>query len=197
MPLGIISEEDLLKELGNSNKEAIKEEQVRAPEVTISEEVIIKDLPTIGRPEGKKEVPEPLRKLIGEEALNGTSFAELKREFDVSISSISAYKKGATSTATYNKPEPELKNHVDNVRKQIQERAGNKLQVALDSMKPEKFEKASLRVLAGVASQLSAVVKNMEPDNRQDRNDAPLAQFIFHVPPMKKEEQYEVIEVDN
>lgn len=192
MPLGIISTEELNKELGQSNKEPVIEPIIeRAPEV------IIKDLPTIGRPEGKKEVPEPLRKLIGEESLNGTSFEELKRTFDVSMSSISAYKKGATSTATYNKPEPELKNHVDNVRKDIQERAGNKLQIALDSMRPDKFEKASLRVLAGVASQLSAVVKNMEPDNRQERNDAPLAQFVFMVPSMKKEEQYEVIEVEN
>jgi hypothetical protein len=180
MPLGIISEEDLAKELGNNEPIAR-----------------VQDLPTKGRPEGSLEVPDELRKIISEEAINGTPSKELQELFNVSASSISAYKNGATSTATYNEPNKELATHNLEIRKDIQKRAAGKLELALESMRPEKFEKANLRILAGVASQLSAVVKNMEPDNRERQNDAPLAQFVFMVPPMKRESDYEIIQVEN
>jgi len=153
--------------------------------------VEIKEL-NIGRGE-QKEVPNSLRKIIGEESIkeghkNGT---ELAKQFGISSSSVSAYAKGATSTSSYHEPNEELKEHIDNSKNQIAVEARSKLLSSLAQITEEKLSGAKVRDLAGVAKDMSAIVKNTEQIDSENSG----VQFVFLVPPKRKEESFEVIDV--
>lgn len=179
MPLGILTDDQLEAELiGNDKKQ--------------NTNARIVDQKPLGR-NGKEEVPESARKLIGEMAINGASPEIISKEFGISPSSISAYKNGATSTATYNQPDPQLKDHVTEARNKIVKRARRKLLMALDNIDDEKLSDCKPRDLAGIAKDMSAVIKNMEPEKSENNNNG--TQFIFLVPPMKKESDYPTIDV--
>ncbi len=147
-----------------------------------------------GRGIGDKAVPMPLRKLIGSTAIaEGNKEAkELAEEFDISDSSVSAYKKGATSTATYHEPNQELVKHTNSARTKISEAAQKILLASIDSITPEKLAAAKLREVAGVARDMSAVVKNIEPSSEEASSNV---QFVLFAPRVKEEKEYEVIDV--
>lgn len=168
MPLGIISDEELQAELSNSSVEYKSRGRNAAP-----------------------EVPNEIRKLIAEEANLGTSAKELSETFKVSESSVSAYKKGATSTASYNKPEAELKKHRDAIREAVLAKAQKRLENSLDALTAERIGEAKPRDIAGIAKDMSVVMKNMTPEVEQT---APGVQFVINVPAVKKESDYEIIE---
>lgn len=182
MAIGIVSNDDFEKELINSS-------EIKTPDVEI------KDLPTKGRGAGRENIPDTVRKLIGGEAItNGHgSGKELAGLLGVSESSVSAYQKGATSTATINEPQPGLLAHINQERVKVAKKAREKLTLAIDAITEEKLNGASPRVASGVAKDMSAVVRDMEPVSERDREDD--TKFVFFVPPMKKEEQFEVIDV--
>ncbi len=142
----------------------------------------------------KKEVPEAIREIIAEEAINGTPVKDLSEEFNVSPSSISAYKNGATSTATYHEPNEKLSKKNDIVRDNIVSTARARLMQALTHITPEKMAEAKLRDIASVAKDMSAVINNTEPGGKSPFEGA---QFIFHVPQARKQDDYEVIDVTN
>jgi predicted transcriptional regulator len=139
-----------------------------------------------------KEVAPEIRKLIATAAIEGGSGKSLSEVFGLSQSSISAYKNGATSTTTYNEPKEELVEHNNQVRERIISSSRKKLELALESITPEKLENAKLKDVSGVARDMSAVIKNMEPQINLNPNLN--QQFIFYAPKTRNESDFEVIE---
>jgi hypothetical protein len=138
------------------------------------------------------EVPESLRKIIGENVLeNGRKETlDMTRQFGISDSSVSAYTKGATSTASYHQGNPDLKNHLKTVREKIVNKASKKLKLALDEITPDKLESVKARDLAGIAKDMSAVIKNLEPaeDKEKEVKDGPT--FVVYAPKIIQNENY-------
>jgi hypothetical protein len=153
--------------------------------------------PDIGRGNGSKEVPEGLRKLIGEESIvNGRAKAlELASDFGISPSSVSAYSKGATSTATINNPDQTLVNYLQARKSRITKKALSKLTTCLDQITPEKLSDIKARDLASIAKDMSTVAKNMEPENQNQVNEGP--KFVVYAPTIRDERTYETIVVSD
>ena len=183
MAIGLVSDEELEQELINSQPLSDKGE------------VIHRDIPTPGRKSGDNNVPAALRNIIADEALAGgrKSGLELASSLGISSSSVSAYVKGATSTASVDRPDKDLSFHVEESKARIAKSAREKIEMALDAITREKLGDTSPRVAAGVAKDMSAVVKNMEPANQSDGSNR--TQFVFMVPHMRKEEDFSVIDV--
>jgi hypothetical protein len=176
--MGLVDSATFESEIGTSDKKDIK----------------IEDMKPRGRGEDNTEVPESLRKIIGETALidNNDEAKALARQFGISDSSVSAYKNGATSTASYNQPSKELDSHLNNVKVQISDKAKSRLFSAIDALTDDKLGAAKPRDLASIAKDMSAVVKNMESDKSSGTNSPT---FVIFAPKMRAEESYDVIQV--
>lgn len=184
MPIGIVTDNDFELELNNLKNE---------PKVVTGEVV---DKPHKGRSEGDVNVPESLRKIIGETgAVDSRQEAlALAQMFGISSSSVSAYTNGATSTSSYNEPDKELKKHINFRKELVIGKAHERLDSALDSITPEKLAGIKARDLAGIAKDMSAIIKNMEPENKEV-DDKPRPQFVVYAPQFRREENFEVIVV--
>lgn len=171
MAMGIVSDEELQKELENSQVVPLK----------------------IGRG-NNPQVPESLRKLIGENAIEEGSAAtkEITRALGISDSSLSAYKHGATSTAKYHEPDPALQSHVNQARQRIVKKARNRLVQSLNEITPEKLSQEKPRDLAAIAKDMSAIVRDFEP--RDDNEKAPRA-FVVYAPTVINENKFETLQV--
>lgn len=185
MAMGIVSDADFQKELGNS-----------APKIPVSKTAeVIKQTPK-GRGEGNVAVPDSMRKLIGAESVeNGRDSAiELAKQFGISPSSVSAYANGSTSTASYDK-QPNLP-AINGVKERIAKKARNRLSMALSHITDEKLGAAKLTEVSTVARDMAAIVKQMEPEvpkTESDKQNGPT--FIFYSPQFRKEEHFDVIDV--
>lgn len=190
MAIGIVSEKDFDSEV-TKIVPSIREESK-------SNDAVIKDIER-GRGTGNTEVPNGLRKIIGEESeINGRqSGIELASRFGISPSSVSAYSNGATSTATYNderNKENGITNHINKTKERITKRARNKLLLALNHITEEKLGEAKVRDLAGIAKDMSAVIKNMEPEKeKSDSNTQNGPTFVFYAPQFKDERSFDII----
>lgn len=151
------------------------------------------DMPTRGRKEGDNNVPDFLRKIIGENAIEegNKETKTLTRAFGISDSSMTAYKNGATSTASYNEPQPELKGKMNDTKTRIAGKAKSRILRAISNITDEKLQDTKPVDLSAIARNLSAVVKQMEPEAQQNQKNGPT--FVFYTPPQKKEESYDVI----
>lgn len=177
MSMGIVNSDEFEKEISiNSPKES--------GQVKIIEK---------GRGNGNVEVPNTLRKVIGEESeTNGRQAAiELGQRFGISSSSVSAYANGSTSTKSYD--ETPNKPYLNNARIRISDRARKKLSLALSHITPDKFDTARLRDISGVAKDMSAIIKNLEPQVESSINEKQSPQIILFAPTIMKEESFEVI----
>src|SRR5712691_3548961 len=92
-----------------------------------------------GRTPGKKEIDEDVRAFVASEAIAGASPTELSSTFNVSKSSISAYKHDATSTTTYHQPNDELMRSNNDVRARIIGPAQQRLIKAIEAISDEKL----------------------------------------------------------
>jgi predicted AlkP superfamily phosphohydrolase/phosphomutase len=183
MPLGIVNETEFNHEINHlgiiipSNKE---DEPVDNSE--------IRDI-SRGRPIGKLETPEIVRETIALDKLAGVQSKQLQKEFNISASSVSAYAKGATSTARYNDPDRNLSRAIESRKSLITERAIDKLTEALESINLTEDMKPNMASM--IAKDMSAIVKNMGPDmviNNDNR-------VVVFKPRMREEEEYQVIDV--
>ncbi len=188
MPLGILSDEEFESEISKSKNGNGKLSDNNGQQETNARFDFLK------RGRGPvEEKPESARKLIGEMAIQGEPAKVIEREFGISASSISAYKNGATSTASYNQPDENLKKHTDGVRDKIVKRAKKKLFMALDGINEDKLADCDAKGLSSVAKDMSTVIRNMEPEVSEKNNIH--GNFIFLVPPMRKETDYPIIDV--
>lgn len=180
MPMGIVSDSDFQSEL--------KKNQTNVPS-----EVTIKPIER-GRGNGNVEVPDSLRKVIGETSItDGRQEAvDLAKSFGISPSSVSAYANGATSTSSY--ADQPNKSHVTEAKERIAKRARGKLMLALTHLTQDKLKDANARTLAGVAKDMSAVVKNMEPEIAKDTSPSNGPQFVIYAPQYRDERHFEVVQ---
>ncbi len=181
MPMGIVSDDAFDRELENL-----------APKPKAEAEIV--ELNKKGRAEGDTGVPDSLRKIIGETAeLDGRQEGlALASQFGISPASVSAYANGATSTATYHNTD---KTHINEAKERISKRARIKLMEAMKHITSEKLEVAKPAVLAGIARDMSAIVKNMEPepDRTGTTNNVNAPQFIFYSPQVRNEKDFDIV----
>ena len=179
MSLGLVTKDKLDNELSE-----LSIPTKRAPAV-IEKEIVR------GRGD-KKEHSETLRKLVAQEAILGTPHKVIREEFGVSQSSISAYLKGATSTATIDKPDAKLLENNNATRELVTGRAFDKLVKAIESIDEYKLSELSPVKAAQVAGQMSSIIKNVAPTNEEQ---VQIGQVIIYKPRMKQEDEYEIIDV--
>jgi predicted transcriptional regulator len=184
MPMGVVSFDDFESEVGKT----VKSDKVTTPTPARIESTIQK-----GRKEGDVEVPESIRKLIGQTSVEEgrQSAIELARQLGISESSVSAYSHGATSTSSYHDT-PNISNILKSKEK-ISKRARNKLMMALNHITDEKLAEAKVRDLAGVAKDMSTVVKQMDERENKDNVGKDGPTFVFYSPQTKKEDVFDVI----
>ncbi len=191
MPLGIVNDEDFDQELldqGLGNK--VNTEPIR-PEVIIPE-IITPNTP--GRRPGDNNVPDTVRQFIAEAGLLGASNAELSQLMNVSQSSVSAYKHGATSTATYHDKKPSIVNHLNKAKERISRKARRVLNDSLDELTPEKLRSVKAKDNAIIARAMASIVKEMEPEVKIENNDNRV-QFVMFAPAIRAEKHYDAIDV--
>jgi len=181
MPMGIVSDKDFESALNDATPSQ------NPPPVQIV------DMEK-GRGKGNVEVPEGLRKIIGEESvINGRASAlEIASGFGIGPSSVSAYSHGAHSTASID-VRPDIDN-LNAAKLRVAKKARNRLVMALNSLTQEKIDGAKAKDIAGVAKDMSAVIRSMEPEGpKQNGNGGPT--FIFYSPNIRKEEVFDIVHV--
>lgn len=189
MPLGIINSDDFNKELDRFKLPKPSELEINMNDELPDARVIDQ---SIGRG-NKSETPESIRKVIAESAIEGADAGELADTFNVSKSSVSAYKHGSHSTSSYNQPNPALMKHVNGIKDKIVRKANNKMIDALNSITREALAESKPRDLAAIAKDMSSVVKNLTPETNEIHNDV---RVVVMAPPMKSINSYDVIEVN-
>lgn len=182
MPMGKMSAEEYAREMSSSRtREAVADVRVRR-----------------GRAAGDVNVPDSLRKLIGEESvINGRSAAlSLAADFGISPSSVSAYAKGSTSTTTYDTPSKSILDHINKARQRATKRASRTLNAALSAISQEKLDYADAKDLAVIAKNMSGIIKDLEPqkDTVVDTG-AKQPQFVIFAPQFRSESSFDVIDV--
>ena len=148
-----------------------------------------------GRGAGRENLTDDQRKIIAEEALvSGKTIQEIAEQYGVSASSVSAYSNGVTSTKVYNEKKNEsLESHIKETKEIVQAEAQNKLLLAIRNITDEKIGGAKVRDIAGIAKDMSAVIKNMGPETIINDN----RKVILYKPRQKEEDEYEVVEVSS
>lgn len=182
--MGIVTDNDLEKELKNCDRPII-----RIPVVIKQDES--------GRNIGDRNVPAPLRALISETAqLDGRAEGlELAKQFGISSSSVSAYTREVNSTNQFHQSnKPEIKNHVDRIKKNISKKARNVLKNALDNITEEKLVDAKATELASVAKSMSSIITEMEPTQERESNNVP--QIVIYAPTIRTEQSFEFFEAN-
>lgn len=197
MGMGIVTDTEFEKERQNS--EAPKNKGVTIPAPIKEGEVIDGKIVITekGRGNGNVQVPDNLRKLIADTHVSEGREAAiaLAKSFGLSESSVSAYAVGATSTSSYHT----RKNAsvVDGAKNRVTSRAMSKLKRAIHHITDDKLQSAKPRELAGIARDMAAVVKAMEPETPKAGeggiNTGGAPAFVFYAPQFKKEENYDVV----
>lgn len=191
MPIGLVDDNGFEAELNrlNGKKES---HSVHKPEII--------NIERPGRSNGDVNVPDALRQIIGEEAvINGRQSAiGLAGMFGISPSSVSAYAKGTTSTASYHEPKESIKSHINKSRQRAIKRAGNRLNGALDALTQEKLDNTDAKDLSAIAKDMSVVIKNLEPpaDPALDPNRPQTPQFVIFAPQFRDERSFDHITVN-
>jgi hypothetical protein len=183
MPMGVVNDDDFEKEVNNSG-------------IPITGDII--NMPRPGRKEGDVNVPESLRKIIGETSeLEGRKSAlELAAHLGLSPSSVSAYSNGANSTATYNTPDNGLSDHIKGRKQKVVGSALTRLTRAMTSLTKDKIATSSAREISAIAKDMAQVVKMMDdtPANDGANSGVRAPQFLVYAPTMIDERRFEVIQ---
>ena len=171
MPLGILSEEAFQIEAERFHVSEIEIKHGRGP---------------------KEETPSNIRQFIASEAISGADVSTLSENFNISKSSISAYKNGATSTASYHNEDKELIKALERTRSAIIGPAQEKLMAAIAAITPDKLSESKVNVASAVARDMSSINKNISPEvqGQSIQNN-----IMVFKPRMKEEDDYEVIQV--
>lgn len=215
MPLGIISSDEFEKELSNcvSDNSIHTPNTPRASSITDisldinqsneTEEINNQQAPEIvkanasearGRGISNTQVPPALRMIIGEtSAIHGRKDAlDLADKFGISPSSVSAYNKGAHSTATINTPDKNTKQHIDASKLRVTKRATRRLNLALTHITEEKLADAKVGEIASVAKAMAGIIKDMEPSDSNENNKSNVP-FVVFAPIIRNENTFEVV----
>lgn len=194
MALGLSSDADFDLELARLSGKRVSSPPSPSP----SPQVV--DIEKPGRKEGDVNVPDSLRKIIGETAvIDGRQAAlQVARDFGVSPSSVSAYAKGATSTTSYNQPKSDIISHINKSRQRAIKKASKTLNQALGAITQDKLDYADASDLSGIAKDMSVIIKNLEPASNHgtELDGVKTPQFVIYAPQFKTEQSFEVITVN-
>ena len=188
--MGIVSEKDFVQEKSKLVPDTSPSD---SNQTNNPSEVEIVELPSKGRGLGNVEVPDSLRRVIGETHItDGRQEAvDFAKRFGISPSSASAYGVGANSTTTYDeRPNQET---ITKSKDRISKVARGKLMQALRHITSDKLGETKARELAGIARDMSAVVKNMEDEGPKVPGGNGGPTFVFYSPQFHKEEHYETV----
>jgi len=192
MAMGIVDDKDFDAELNRLNQPT----GIKLPD---KPHVIVDTSRGPGRKEGDVNVPNSVRKLIGDVANTDSrrSALSLANDLGISPSSVSAYTKGATSTSTINTPKEENKKHIKSMRQRLASRAKKKLRIALDSITEQDLEHAKLVDKAATARHMASIVKMMEDDDDDSKNNGGMVNngptIVLYNPGLKTEADYGVV----
>lgn len=158
----------------------------------------IQDIPVRGRKKGDVNVPDSLRKLIAETALmDGRDAAlQLAKDFGISASSVSAYTNGATSTTTYQEPKASIISHINRAKERAIKRASKTLNGALNAISQDKLDNTDAKDLAGIARDMSVLIKNLEPSKELEGDGSKSPQFVVFAPQFRDERSFESITIN-
>lgn len=202
MPLGIISSDEFDLELNNCSSDIVIPHSNNSSNSPRASE-LIEVIPTSevinissGRGSGNTQVPEAIRKVLGEtSSINSRKEAlELAGMFGISNSSVSAYKEGAHSTSTINTPNLDTKSHIDASKLRVSTRARKKLNLALTHITDQKLAEAKVGEIASVAKAMAGVIKDMEPSTDDGKNKSNIP-FVVFAPVIMSENRFETINV--
>lgn len=209
MPLGIVSNSDFESELTNSGD--IDRTVQKTPVIDrttndidspiITSDVIIKrhERYNGGRAEGDVNVPQSLRKLLGDTATyEGRPQAlSLAKEVGISPASVDAYTNPQVSGSLSQTNTNDISNFLASRKQKISKRAINKLAMAINMIDDEKLSSRNAVELSNVAKNMAQVVKHMEPEKATE-DKGPAVQFVMFAPQVKNEMHYDtVIAKDN
>lgn len=182
--MGIVSDSEFESEQKNS---AIREN------LTLPTIGKVEILERPGRKEGDVNVPDSLRKLIGDASVSDGREAALNlaKQFGISPSSASAYANGSRSTATYD--ETPAKSTITMAKLRISRKARNVVVKAMNAINDEKLDESSAKELSAIAKDMSIVAKNMEPDTEAEKEKDNRPQFVVFAPQFRDERSFEVI----
>lgn len=196
MAIGVVDDSEFEKELDSYNpSKSIHKDPT--PSVNTDVPIII-DIPTRGRKDGDNNVPESLRKIIGETAvIDGRQEAiALADMFGISKSSVSAYANGATSTTSYDKPKSSIIDHINKSRRRSIKKAQSTLDLALGSISQDKLDYTDAKDLSAIAKDMSVIIKNLEPDKNTEVTDGKVTpQYVIYAPQFRDERSFDTINV--
>lgn len=187
MPIGLVSDDDLAREIESLNQKVVPS--------TSRPRVEVLDKP--GRSSGDVNVPDSLRQIIGETAVIDGRQAALKlaSDFGISPSSVSAYANGATSTASYDSPAKSIINHINKSRARAIKKASKTLNGALEAITQEKLDYTDAKDLSVIAKNMSGIIKDLEPSPESKVDGTSTPQFVIFAPQFRDERTFEHIEV--
>jgi predicted transcriptional regulator len=133
-------------------------------------------------------MPDSLKKVLGDSVIEGQSAREVARIFGVGHANTSSYANGTDTK----KANADLMKHIMSTRRSLASRAEGKLGRALEYITDDKLESAKARDLAGIAKDMSAVIRNLEPVNESVQSNT---NFVFYTPKTKSEEDFVTVEV--
>ena len=205
MSIGLVSDDDFDQELSKLNTRSVPSKGDRTEKVvpstdSLSPLIEVIETPNHGRNNGDINVPDSLRQIIGEDAvINGRQSAlGLAGMFGISPASVSAYAKGATSTATYDTPKSSIISHINKSRRRAIKKAQQTLDQALGAITQDKLDYTDAKDLSGIAKDMSVIIKNLEPQVEPSSPDgeAKTPQFVIYAPQFKDERSFEVININ-
>ncbi len=189
MPLGIVSDKDF--EIEKQNSEVNHPSKITNVEdkPIVTSDVII--MPSVGRDNGVPNVPQSLRKILGETvATEGLKSAmQLADGLGISQPTLSTYARGEVSPGVTN---TDLTAHINNRKTKISKRALNKLNMALNHIDEQKLLGCDAKELSSVAKDMAHVVNAMSPKDSESAKTEPV-QFHFYAPQVRNENHYETV----
>lgn len=199
MGLGIVSDEDFNSELSNSNREYVNPTSAPADmgpdeneSPVITSDTLIKKYHEHGRNPGDVNVPQSLRKLIGDTATfeGRPAGLQLADSLGLSSRSVSAYTNTNNSSLSENN-KSDITSFLTDRKAKISKKAINKLSLAINMIDETKLQECDARTLSGVAKDMAIVVKSMEPT--QDMSVANPVQFLMYAPTINTENKYQTV----
>ncbi len=188
MPLGIVSDKDFDIERNNSDV-LINDRNAEKDSPIVTSDVLI--MPNVGRDKDVPNVPQSLRKVIGETAATEglKSAMHLASSMGISQPTTSTYARGEISPGNTNE---DLLSHINNRKTKISKKALNKLNLALNNLDETKLLGCDAKELSSVAKDMASVVNAMEPKQSEDKAKEPV-QFHFYAPQVRNENHYETV----
>lgn len=182
----ILTDEDIEHRLAHEDNliNVIGREE-RAPVVSVVH------IPTHGKIEGTKNIPDKMRELLG--SLSNVDGPSIVADiFDVDNSVTSRASRGLVK----DRFDPSLKaaaNKLEDKSTTAHDKALDLLMLSLDALKPKLPEVLKAKDISKIATDMSRIAANLAP--KESSGNVNNTQVILFAPPQRKEAMYETAEV--